>query len=687
MVSMFYGIVFILSVALLILYMFRNRNVDRNFTIFAFCLAVDCFGRYMLSRAQTLDSALWANKIIYIGTPFASFFGTLLIARLCKIRIVKWFKIFMVSVSAMVTFSAMTMGTNGWYYKEVNLVVENGYSHLEKVYGPLHMIFPGMIVMYGIMLVILFVCAIKNKRETSLRIVVSICTVGICIVTLYVIDRITDYQVELVSIGYLVVISIFIIYLEKMNVYDMSTNVFKVMENIKEYGYIAFDKKIRYMNANAYAKKLFPEIKDWMIEKAVAPSDGFLWVETLESLYNGKIDEIQGKTISVGDKYYQLTVSNISYGKKKNVGYLMEFTDRTIENKYYKSIENYNIAMEKEVEEKTLEITQQQARTKELFLQTITALSEAVDAKDRYTSGHSKRVAKYSKMIAARMGKNKEEQEEIYRAGLLHDVGKIRIPADIINKPGKLTDEEYNIIKIHPITGYNILRGIGDNSQIATASKYHHERYDGRGYPNGLAGENIPQTARILGVADAYDAMASNRSYRDALPQEIVRSEIQKGMGTQFDPEVAKIMLDIIDEDKNYEFRETKSNKRRVLTVDDDIINNKLISTVMKDEPMYEIVSVTNGEEALKKMDEQIYDLVLIDKQMSGMDGVETITQIRERYKVPIVLMTSEKSIEAAEVLAKYGCDDYITKPFLPLLLKEVIHNMTERIYITDASQ
>ena len=687
MVSAVYFIVFVLSVAMMNLYMVRNRNVDRNFTLFAFTLAISCFGRFALSRAQTLDSAVLGNKLIYIGTPFTTFFATLVIARLCKLRIAKWFKVFMMSFSCIVTMSAMTIGVNDWYYKEVTLVRENGNSYLEKVYGPLHMVFPAMMIMYGAIMIGLSSYAIRKRREISSRTVISISAASVSIISLYVVDRITNLDVELVSIGYLVGIAIFIINLERMNMYDMSTNVFKVMENIKEYGYVAFDQKYRYMNANSFAKKLFPEIKGWNVDKTVEPSDDFLWKEAVESLYNRKIDEIQGKTISVGDKYYQLTVSNISYGKKKNVGYLMEFTDRTMENKYYKSIENYNTVMEKEVAEKTLELTQQQVRTKELFVQTITALSEAVDAKDRYTSGHSKRVAKYSKMIAARMGKNKEEQEEIYRAGLLHDVGKIRIPADIINKPGKLTEEEYNLIKIHPITGYNILRGVGDNSYIATASKYHHERYDGRGYPNGLAGENIPQISRILGVADSYDAMASNRSYRDALPQDIVRSEIVKGKGTQFDPEIADIMVQIIDEDTNYELREMKSNKKRVLVVDDDVINNGLVINIMKDEPMYEIVSAISGEEALKKLDEQIYDLVLIDKQMPGMDGLETIAQIREKYRVPLVLMTSEKSIDAAEGLAKYGCDDYITKPFLPLLLKEVIHNMTERTYVSDENE
>ncbi len=318
-------------------------------------------------------------------------------------------------------------------------------------------------------------------------------------------------------------------------------------------------------------------------------------------------------------------------------------------------------------------------KTEQMFLQTVTALSEAVDAKDRYTSGHSKRVAEYARMIAARLGKSPEEQEEIYRAGLLHDVGKIRIPEEIINKPGRLTDDEFNIIKIHPATGYHILRGISEDSIIATATKYHHERYDGRGYPNGLEGEKIPEVARILGVADSYDAMASNRSYRNALPQEVVRAEIEKGRGTQFDPRIADIMLRMIDEDKEYRMKETDTLHRRVLTVDDEEMNNHRIAFIMKDEPRYELVGATSGKEALELLEKQKFDLILLDVMMPEMDGLETLRKIREKYQTPVVLMTGDKTLEESAELAGLKYEDYITKPVLPLMIKEIIHNMTER--------
>jgi len=318
-------------------------------------------------------------------------------------------------------------------------------------------------------------------------------------------------------------------------------------------------------------------------------------------------------------------------------------------------------------------------KTEQMFLQTVTALSEAVDAKDRYTSGHSKRVAEYSRRIAERMGKTKEEQDEIYRAGLLHDVGKIRVPEDIINKPGKLTEEEYNTIKLHPITGYNILRGISEDSRIAVAAKHHHERYDGKGYPNGLRGEDIPETARILGVADSYDAMASNRSYRNALPQEVVRSEIEKGKGTQFDPVVADVMLKMIDEDKDYRLRERSSSHRRILTVDNEVDNNFEIARIMQDEPRYEVVFAGSAGEALALLTETAYDLILLDAVLPGENITEAVRYIKENYNTPVVLMMGDKTSDEFADFAALGCDDYMTKPVQPFLLKETIHNLTER--------
>lgn len=209
-----------------------------------------------------------------------------------------------------------------------------------------------------------------------------------------------------------------------------------------------------------------------------------------------------------------------------------------------------------EVEKKTQEVTAQHEKLEKISRQIATTLSGAIDAKDTYTNGHSTRVAEYSREISRRAGFSEEVQDEIYMMGLLHDVGKIGIPDAIINKPAKLTDEEYSIIQKHPVTGAKILKNITEFPKLSTGARWHHERYDGKGYPDGIAGEKIPTEARIIAVADAYDAMSSRRSYRDVLPQAKVREEVEKGKGTQFDPVFAEIMLSMIDEDRDYQMRE-----------------------------------------------------------------------------------------------------------------------------------
>ncbi len=195
-------------------------------------------------------------------------------------------------------------------------------------------------------------------------------------------------------------------------------------------------------------------------------------------------------------------------------------------------------------------------KVEELNIQVVSALASAIDAKDNYTNGHSARVAEYARTLAARAGFSKQEQDEIYMMGLLHDVGKIGVPDSVINKPSPLTEEEYALVKKHPEIGYGILETIKERPKLSIGARWHHERYDGSGYPDGISGEQIPTEVRIIAVADAYDAMTSRRRYRDIMPQKEVREEFQKGMGTQFDPRFAKIMLQMIDEDTEYHMRE-----------------------------------------------------------------------------------------------------------------------------------
>ena len=183
------------------------------------------------------------------------------------------------------------------------------------------------------------------------------------------------------------------------------------------------------------------------------------------------------------------------------------------------------------------------------YLDTIGILRQTVEAKDPYTRGHSDRVSEYSVLIGKKLGLDEKTLHILKIGGLFHDIGKIGIPDSILLKESKLSDEEYSQIKNHPMIGVHMLGDAAIFTDILPIIKHHHERYDGRGYPSQLVGDDIPYVARIAAVADTFDAMTSKRSYRDSLPIDVVRAEIERCSGTQFDPNIAKVFLDIMDND------------------------------------------------------------------------------------------------------------------------------------------
>lgn len=410
------------------------------------------------------------------------------------------------------------------------------------------------------------------------------------------------------------------------------------------------------------------------------------WTDVLERVYEQKTNEFEinldGEnctvfTDEVGGVWYIVVIANnallykqlrmkVMAGVGVSVAIYVVFV-------LFCLISVNRIAKAEEREEKSM------SKLRQMNLSIIRSLASTIDAKDRYTSGHSQRVADYALKIAQRMGKSEEDQRIIYYAGLLHDVGKIRVPKDIINKPGKLTDSEFDAIRIHTVSGYHILHGIHDDERIGYAAKYHHERYDGKGYPNGISGEDIPEVARIIAVADAYDAMTSDRSYRKAIPQDVVRNEILHGKGTQFDPDIAEVMLNIIDEDKEYDLKQNNDLISNILIVDDDELMIHVVKRILKDTEDIRIFEAQSGDSALSMIEEKDISLVLLDLMLPDMDGFELFRKIREKHDTAVILMTGEKSKEIIRTIDDLNIDDYVTKPLNEAILREAVHGILHR--------
>lgn len=215
---------------------------------------------------------------------------------------------------------------------------------------------------------------------------------------------------------------------------------------------------------------------------------------------------------------------------------------------FYKLYQIRQADNEKNLEAEVLEAVE---GTKKLMIDAVTAISQMLDEKDGYTQEHSKRVAEYSKLIAKNLKAHEFTDEEIsliYRSAFLHDIGKIAVPDAVLNKPARLTDEEYGIMKNHTVWGGQILSGLEFLPQADIGAVYHHERYDGKGYPYGIKGEELPWMVRIISAADSLDAMNSNRCYRKHCDKDYIIGEFEKGAGTQFDKSVAETVITLIEE-------------------------------------------------------------------------------------------------------------------------------------------
>ena len=678
----YYSIATIITFITLIImiYFFENKKLNIYFLIISLIMTVASCGYVALAVSENAREAILANKLSYLGGCFVPPITLFLVCSMCNFKPKKWLKLLLYAYSFFVYSMVLATGFSTFYYKSITLQKYMGVTAFSYVDGPGRIFFNLLLYGYIIVQVFILVYSLIKKHYVSRKNVWLLLCLEIINISSFIIGRTISPFFEVMPFLYAVdSIICLIVYLRGMG-YNVEDNLISAYVQKQQYGYVMFDNKRRFIGSTPAAEEIFPDLKLCIVDKKIDHIESLSLINEWLDKYSNRVDE--EFFYEQGDKHFECKIKRI-WSKNKAHGYIFEISEDTDKWKYLNLIKNYNAELEKKQVElsETIgsqmeELKKQQEIINVQFLQTVKALSEAVDAKDRYTSGHSLRVAQYAKLIAAKMGKSIEEQDRIYRAGLLHDVGKIRIPEEIINKPDKLTDEEFNVIKVHSVTGYHILKGISGNDTIANAAKYHHERFDGRGYPNGLEGERIPEIARILGVADSYDAMSSNRSYRKALPQEVIRAEILRCKGTQFDPEIADIMIELIDEDKEYTLKQADSTNHRILVVDDEYMNYKLLKHIMRDEPMYSLDVVLDPNKAIEKLKNEHYDLVLLDVMMPQMSGLETLRIIRTITETPVVIMTGDKTLASSKEYEELGCNDYITKPFLPLLIKEVIHNV-----------
>ncbi len=551
MVTWFYLAVLVVAVFMTGSILLKNRKVDNAFILFGILLTVNCAGQYMLAVSQTVESAVWANKIMYVGGCYLPFVVFLVVTRLCNIRVNRYFKLFLLGYATLVLAFVVTIGHNELYYVSVELVHGNGFNYLIKEYGPFHVLYPVMMIVYSVMLISFVGYAIKKRKEIPTRTVVTMSCLCSAMFLTYILERVLKSEVSFLPVGYIIGMTLLMRYFDRINMYDMSANIVSSIEKLQEYGYIVIDNKCRYVSANNNIKALFPEVKNWVIDKVIPASDSCLYQKVIRGLLRDD-DEIRtSRTITVDDRYFQIEVRELTHGRKAFAGFLIEFIDRTTERKYYNAIEEYNSKLEKEVEDKTEHITY----IKDMM---VLGMAEMVENRDSNTGGHIKRTSEVVHIFAERLMKDKERfglsgefLKLVIKAAPMHDLGKVAIDDAVLRKPGKYTDEEYAEMKRHSAEGAriveSILQGVEDDAFVEVAKNvahYHHEKWNGFGYPMGKAGTEIPVEARIMALADVFDALVSKRCYKEAFSYDEAFNIMEESMGQHFDPELGRVFME-----------------------------------------------------------------------------------------------------------------------------------------------
>lgn len=550
MVIGLYFCTFLASLFVLVLLLFRYERVSTRFISLSFLIVVQAFGRYLVSISDTTELAWIGYILVYVGGCFCPLIAMVILFRLCKFKMPWQLLSFFAVFSSIVFLLALSIKNSEIYYKSFDIVRGNGFSYIAKEYGPAHMLYSVLMALFFGVFLYCMIYATRNHRKVAFKTICLIAVLGLFIMILYSVERVLKTHISYSAIGYLLGLLITLRYFNRINMFDITTNIANCMEKKLLNGYIEFDLNYHCMGYNEKVVELFPEIeKKWNIDAVILADDSFVYKEIISWIFHrGKEDT---KTIFYKDHYYELFVHEISYAHKECVGYMLELLDRTAENKYISKMENYKDDLEKEVKEKTQHIIHMRDMM-------VLGMASMVESRDNSTGGHIKRTNQVMKIFSRHLLPYKKELgisdnflEMVTRAAPMHDLGKISVDDEILRKQGKFTPEEYEKMKKHSLEGARIvsqiLNGVEGDDFVTLAENvahYHHEKWDGTGYPEGLKEKDIPLEARLMALADVYDALVSKRCYKDAFSFDKAFSIIEDSFGSHFDPLCGKIFLE-----------------------------------------------------------------------------------------------------------------------------------------------
>ncbi len=551
-----FEICLIISVCVLVYMAAKNyENISIYDWTFICFIPVVILGYWLNSRVSVPEACEMAYCFIYIDSSILLLIAILAMLHNFGINVKSWIK----ALGYLIAISHLFLvwecfGTN-LYYSTITVTKTASGSVTKLTSGPLKIFHVVYLCFAFIIIVALLIFAYIKKGNYSRRILHNYSVAAILLILTYAVETFFDTDFTLLPYLYVMLEIMVAVTYDHLHLHDIAGIISGQEKYSEQRGYVALDLKLRLMSFNDKALDFAPFIKSVQIDEPIPESESFFF----DMVEDYKKKKITKKKYAVGERTFECEIAEITRKKgDKAQGYLFDFRDATEEQKAIDVMTSYNETLNAEIEKKTENILNIQRKI-------TVGMANIIENRDNNTGGHVKRTSDVIGIIVDEIIKSGEVQispefaEDIVRAAPTHDLGKISIDSSILCKPSRLTDEEYAIMKTHSVKSGEMVKilldGVEAEHFVNTAfnvARYHHERWDGRGYPEGLVGTMIPIEARIMAIADVYDALVSKRCYKESLSFEKAKEIMLEGMGTQFDPNLRRVFLGCVDKLEEY---------------------------------------------------------------------------------------------------------------------------------------
>ena len=545
----YYDTALLVSLLLTGIYMFRwHRHFDTHITLAYVMIPVINLGYALMAHSTGLREAIAADKFTFITGSFLELDMLLMVCSMCEVRVNRFVKILLYAFSTAVFLSAMTIGTGTGFYEKVGMEMLYGVPQLDKQYGWMHTVFIGMVLLYYLLGMAVIIYSLIRKNQISRKILVLLILPEILAMIAFFAGRRWIRGIELIPAAFVIAQAVYLVIASRISLYDVEGTAVDSLSQNGETGFISIDFGNHYLGSNEAARRIFPAISNLTVDLSVKRSKSFAEL-ILPKLDRYREDNSKQQSNYEKDgRFYMINIAPLVSGRREK-GYQLTVTDNTRDQAYIRMIREYNDNLNRQVEEKTAHIVEMHDRL-------ILSMATMVESRDNSTGGHIRRTSEGVRILLEEMEADSGTEltesfrKKLIKAAPMHDLGKIAVDDRILRKPGRFEPEEYEQMKSHAAEGarivHEILKDTDDDEFHLIAENvahYHHERWDGSGYPEGLKGEEIPREARIMAVADVYDALVSRRVYKEKMSFEQADQIMMSGMGSQFAPEMEEIYV------------------------------------------------------------------------------------------------------------------------------------------------